>query len=162
MTQPCTIREAEAADHGQWLPLWEGYNAFYGRSGATALPPEVTAATWARLLDPREPMHALLALDGPQVLGLAHIIFLRNTIMLGMTCYLQDLFTAPAARGRGIGRQLILAVYDQARRAGATRVYWHTQEANRTARSLYDAVAKHSGFIVYRHDLLQEPAGHGG
>lgn len=90
-------------------------------------------------------MRALLAVDGTRVLGLAHMIFHRNTIMPGMTCYLQDLFTAPAARGRGIGRQLILAVYDRARRSGATRVYWHRQETNHAARSHDDAVARHSG-----------------
>jgi GNAT superfamily N-acetyltransferase len=160
MREPFTIREAEAGDVDQWASLWEGYNAVYGRSGSTALPPEVTATTWARLLDPQEPMHALLAVDGTRVLGLAHIVFHRNTIMLGMTCYMQDLFTAPAARGRGIGRQLIMAVYDRASRARAPRVYWHTHETNHAARSLYDAVAHCSGFVVYRHEVLRAPSKH--
>jgi GNAT superfamily N-acetyltransferase len=68
-------------------------------------------------------------------------------------CYLQDLFTAPALRGLGIGRRLIDAVYDAARAAGCSRVYWQTQVTNETGRALYDKVAEHRGFIVYSHEL---------
>ncbi len=68
-------------------------------------------------------------------------------------CYLQDLFTIPALRGRGVGRRLIEAVYDAARIAGSSRVYWLTQTTNQAGRTLYDKVAKHAGFIVYTHDL---------
>jgi hypothetical protein len=35
------IRSVTPHDHAQWLPLWDGYNAFYGRAGATALAPEI-------------------------------------------------------------------------------------------------------------------------
>ena len=153
MTDTILIRDVTAADHERWLPLWEGYNAFYKRSGPTALPPEVTANTWVRFLDPWEPMHALVAVDGAQLVGIAHYIFHRSTNMLGMTCYLQDLFTAPTARGRGVGRRLIHAVYERAGAAGSSRVYWHTHETNDLARLLYDTVARRSGFIVYRQDL---------
>jgi GNAT superfamily N-acetyltransferase len=72
--------------------------------------------------------------------------------MLGPTCYLQDLFTSEAARGKGVGRALINGVYERARRAGSTRVYWHTHETNVTAQTLYDKVAERSGFIVYRQN----------
>jgi len=67
-------------------------------------------------------------------------------------CYLQDLFTSPDVRGRGVGRALIEGVYAQARDAGARRVYWQTQEDNAAARRLYDQVARHIGFIAYSHD----------
>ena len=71
--------------------------------------------------------------------------------MIGDYCYLQDLFTAPEARGQGAGRALIEAVYDRAQVAGASRVYWLTQETNATARALYDTLADRPGFIQYRH-----------
>ncbi|TDR82859.1 GNAT family N-acetyltransferase [Paludibacterium purpuratum] len=144
------IRPATPDDYSDWKILWDGYNAFYGRSGATALPETVTHATWQRFFDPAEPMQALVAeLDG-RLLGLAHIIFHRSTIALGPSCYLQDLFTNEAARGQGIGRALIEAVYRRAEAMGAQRVYWQTHESNATARRLYDAVAENSGFVVYR------------
>jgi len=148
-----TIRPAERADFDQWLPLWDGYNKFYGRSGPTALPAEITRTTWARFFDAAEPVHALVAESDGRLVGLTHYLFHRSTIMLGPTCYLQDLFAAEAARGKGIGRALIEAVYQQAKIAGAARVYWHTHETNATARRLYDLVAERSGFIVYRKDI---------
>jgi GNAT superfamily N-acetyltransferase len=68
-------------------------------------------------------------------------------------CYLQDLFTAPDARGQGVARALIAAVVDWARARGCARVYWHTQASNSTARRLYDRVAENPGFIKYQVDL---------
>ena len=145
-----SIRDVVAADFPAWSVLWDGYNSFYEREGPTALPAEITARTWARLLDPAEPMEALVAEQDGRLLGLAHIIFHRSTTLLADTCYLQDLFTAPDARGRGIGRRLIEAVYARARDAGSSRVYWQTHETNATAMRLYDQVAERSGFLVYR------------
>ena len=153
MSLAVTIRPVRPDDFDQWLPLWEGYNAFYGRSGATALAPELTQTPWARFLDPHEPMHALVAESDGRLIGLVHYILHRNTTMLGPVCYLQDLFTDPAQRGNGFGKALIEAVYEQARLAGSPRVYWHTHETNATARKLYDHVAANSGFIVYRKDI---------
>lgn len=147
------VRAAVPGDFASWLPLWHGYNEFYGRAGETAPAASLTEATWERFFDGMEPMEALVAeLDGTLV-GLAHIIFHRNTGLVGPTCYLQDLFAAPAIRGKGIGRALIEGVYARARAAGARRVYWHTHESNAAARRLYDQVAERSGFIVYRQDL---------
>jgi hypothetical protein len=37
--------------------------------------------------------------------------------------------------------------------AGSNRVYWQTQATNEAGRALYDKLAKHSGFIVYSHEL---------
>jgi GNAT superfamily N-acetyltransferase len=130
--------------------LWNGYNAFYGREGATALPPEITAMTWSRFFDAYEPVHALVAESNGRLLGIVHYLFHRSTISVAPNCYLQDLFTDAAARGKGVGRALIEAVYARAGEAGCPRVYWLTHETNTTARALYDAVAENSGFIVYR------------
>jgi GNAT superfamily N-acetyltransferase len=117
---------------------------------ATALPEEVTKATWSRFFDPDEPMHALIAERNGQILGFVHYLFHRSTILLEPTCYLQDLFTHENARREGIGRSLIEAVYECARIAGSPRVYWQTHETNVTAIRLYDTLAERSGFIIYR------------
>lgn len=147
------IRQAQREDFAQWKILWDDYNAFYGRSGPTALPLDITNTTWARIHDEAEPVHALVAESQGRLLGLAHYLYHRNTILIGPTCYLQDLFTAEAARGKGVGRALIEELYRRAAAAGAERVYWHTHHTNAAARRLYDTVAVDSGFIVYRKSI---------
>lgn len=153
MTADIVVRPPVAADLAAWLPLWHGYNAFYGREGATALDPRITETTWQRFFDPAEPVFALVAEHEGALVGLVHCLYHRSTTRIEPTCYLQDLFTAPAARGRGVGRRLIEAVCAAARESGVHRVYWQTHETNTAGRRLYDAVAKHHGFIVYSCDL---------
>ena len=150
MNSELTIRPVARADFEQWKPLWDGYNAFYGRAGPTALPDEVTHMTWSRFFDAYEPVHALVAESAGTLVGLVHYLYHRSTTAIAPTCYLQDLFTTGAARGKGVGRALIEAVYAQAKAAGAGRVYWQTHETNATAMLLYDNVAERSGFVVYR------------
>jgi GNAT superfamily N-acetyltransferase len=147
------VRFVTRADYAEWLPLWEGYNEFYKRFGATTLPDAVTQVTWARFFDPYEPMHAMVAEADGRLVGLVHYLFHRSTITIEPTCYLQDLFTAESARGRGVGRALIEAVYEQARLAGVVHVYWRTHASNATARQLYDSVAEESGSLIYKKRL---------
>jgi GNAT superfamily N-acetyltransferase len=152
-TMGIAVRDLTKDDYAAWLPLWRGYNAFYGRTGPTALPDETTRVTWSRFFDAYEPVYALVAeLDG-RLVGLTHYIFHRSTTMVSPLCYLQDLFTAEQVRGKGVGRALIEAVYARARASGSTRVYWQTHETNTAARTLYDKLSQRSGFIVYRTEL---------
>jgi GNAT superfamily N-acetyltransferase len=153
MNDSVTIRDVVADDLPAWEPLWDGYNAFYGRVGQTALAPEVSQATWSRFFDPSEPMHALVAESSGRLLGLAHFLFHRSTIQIAPTCYLQDLYTVEQARGTGIGRRLVNVVYERAKSAGSPRVYWQTHETNLAAMHLYDKLAEKSGFLVYRKIL---------
>ncbi|AOJ66032.1 GCN5 family acetyltransferase [Burkholderia ubonensis] len=144
------IRPLEAADEAAWRPLWCAYRRFYDTASSDA----VLAMTWARLMDPAEPMFVLGAFDDAGALvGIVHALYHRSCWTEGPYCYLQDLYTAADARGRGAGGALIEAVYARARDAGASRVYWLTHETNTTARALYDRVATNAGFIQYRKDL---------
>jgi GNAT superfamily N-acetyltransferase len=152
-TERFDIRPIRPTDYEGWRPLWDGYNAFYGRSGSTALPEPITQKTWKRFFDAAEPVHALVAERQGRVVGLVHYLYHRSTTRLHDVCYLQDLFTVPELRGLGIGRRLIQAVYEAARAAGCSRVYWQTQVTNASGRALYDKVARHDGFIVYSHEL---------
>ncbi|QIL81110.1 GNAT family N-acetyltransferase [Diaphorobacter sp. HDW4A] len=147
------VRAMTQQDHDAWLPLWKGYNAFYGREGATALPDEVTRVLWSRLFNPIEPVFAAVAEIDGRVVGLVHYLYHRSTTRIEPVCYLQDLFTEPKLRGKGVGRALIHHVYEQAQLAGASRVYWQTHTANTAGRTLYDKVASHLGFIVYSKDI---------
>ncbi|HEY7460242.1 MAG TPA: GNAT family N-acetyltransferase [Xanthobacteraceae bacterium] len=140
------IRPIGRDERVNWEALWQGYLQFYEAPQT----PDATDAAWLRLHDPAEPMHGLGAYANGKLLGIVHYLFHRSFWTVGNYCYLQDLFVLPEARGKGIGRALIEAVYDRARVAGASRVYWLTQEGNATARALYDKLAERSGFIQYR------------
>jgi len=148
--QPVEIRAIDNNDFDNWLPLWKGYQRFY----EVDIPESVTLETWARFLDPLEPMYAALAMVGEEALGLVHSIYHRSTWTTSDYCYLQDLFVVEDARGSGIGRALIEHVYAGARRRGASRVYWTTRESNHSAMQLYDRIADRSGFIQYRKQFV--------
>jgi GNAT superfamily N-acetyltransferase len=150
---PVIVRPVTPDDYDAWYPLWEEYNAFYERTGPTALPDEVTQTTWRRFFDAHEPVFCIVAEREGKVVGTCHYIYHRSTSRLEPVCYLQDLFTAADYRGHGIGRALINRVYDIAKEAGCKRVYWLTHTTNTPGRTLYDKVAKHLGFIQYVKDL---------
>lgn len=143
------IRRVESDERADWEPLWKGYLTFYN----TALSPEQNDLTWARLHDPAEPMHVLGAYVDGRLQGIVHYLFHRSTWTAGHYCYLQDLFVAEGGRNHGLGRALVEAVYAEARKVGASRVYWLTHETNDVARGLYDKIADRPGFIQYRKML---------
>lgn len=142
-----TIRPIQPDDYAHWAELWRGYLTFY----ETTLPDEVYRSSFDRMLgdDPRD-FSGMLALDGDRPVGLVHYLFHRHGWKVEEVCYLQDLFTLPDMRGRGVGRALIEAVYDAADAYGAPSVYWLTQDFNASARILYDQVGTLTPFIKYQ------------
>jgi GNAT superfamily N-acetyltransferase len=146
MSAGIAIRPLRLDERADWEPLWKGYLDFY----KTSVPQQTYDTTWARLHDPDEPMGILGAYVDGRLCGIAHYLFHRSCWTIGDYCYLQDLFVAEKARHLGLGRALIGAVEERARRAGASRLYWLTHESNASARALYDKLAERSGFIQYR------------
>lgn len=149
MGKDVVVKPVGADERAAWEPLWAGYLTFY----KTSVPAATSDVTWGRFHDPAEPMHLLGAYVDRKLTGIVHYIFHRSTWTPGNYCYLQDLFVDDSARGLGLGRALIEAVYAKAKEAGASRVYWLTHETNAQARILYDQVADQPGFIQYRKVL---------
>jgi GNAT superfamily N-acetyltransferase len=143
------IRPVGVHERADWEPLWAGYLAFY----KATVPAAVTDVTWTRLQDPVEPMFVLGGYVDGKLCGIVHYLFHRSTWTIGNYCYLQDLFVSEAARGHGLGRALIAAVYATAKATGASRVHWLTQPDNAQARLLYDRIADNSNFMQYRKIL---------
>jgi GNAT superfamily N-acetyltransferase len=146
MADDIQIRPVGADERAAWEPLWAGYLAFY----KATLAPGASDVAWARFHDPDEPMFLLGAYVDGKLTGIVQYLYHRATWTPGDYCYLQDLFVAETARGLGLGRALIEAVYEKAKAAGASRVYWMTQTTNAQARILYDQVADNPGFMQYR------------
>jgi GNAT superfamily N-acetyltransferase len=146
MTERVVIRPVREDERAAWEPLWAGYLTFY----KTSVPVATTDETWRRFHDEAEPMFVLGAYVDDRLTGIVHYLFHRSTWTVGNYCYLQDLFVSKEARGFGVGRKLIEAVYEKAKAAGASRVHWLTQFENARAQILYDEVADRSGFMQYR------------
>ena len=150
MSLDIEIREIRHGDRAVWEPLWRAYLAFYG----TELPAETYDFTFDRYTDPDvTDMRGWLAWQGETVLGLVHSIAHPHGWRPEPVTYLQDLFTVPDARGKGVARALIETVYADADAAGRPAVYWLTQTGNATARALYDKIAAPTDFMVYRRVL---------
>ncbi|HXQ03914.1 MAG TPA: GNAT family N-acetyltransferase [Bradyrhizobium sp.] len=143
------IRPVGRDERAAWEPLWNGYLAFY----EATLAPGASDVAWERFHDSGEPMFLLGAYVDGRLTGIVQYLFHRSSWTPGNYCYLQDLFVAEAARGLGIGRALIEAVYEKARAAGASRVHWLTQTSNAQARILCDQVAENTGSMQYRKVL---------
>jgi GNAT superfamily N-acetyltransferase len=143
------IRPVGADERAAWEPLWNGYLTFY----KATLPQIATDTAWARFHDPAEPMFLLGGYVDGKLTGIVQYLYHRSSWTVGNYCYLQDLFVADGARGLGLGRKLIEAVYAEAKAAGCSRVHWLTQNDNAQARILYDQVADNSGFMQYRKIL---------
>lgn len=141
-----TIRPLQPSDRADWNRLWTGYLDYY----ETSVPQAVYDSTFARLLgnDPQD-FNGLIALVDGRAMGLTHYLFHRHCWKIENVCYLQDLYVDPQARGTGLGRRLIEAVYAAADANGTPAVYWLTQDFNKTGRQLYDRIGKLTPFIRY-------------
>ena len=147
-----TIRALEEKDKSQWLKLWAGYLEFY----KSTISPEQTELTWKRLINNELKMFGFVAESEEGVIGFTHCLFRPSTWTETDYCYLEDLFVDPNIRGKGVGRALMNRVFDFAKEKDSKRVYWTTQEFNKTARILYDSITAVSEFVQYRLPITDE------
>jgi ribosomal protein S18 acetylase RimI-like enzyme len=154
MAEDIRIRGVTQGDFDAWRKLWHGFAAFNGYAGEPPVEAEITEVTWARFLEPAHPLSALVAQreDGA-LLGFAHYVFYNDSLSVEPVCYLEDLYTAEAARRQGIARRLVAAVAAAARAAGATQIYWVVPQDNAAARALYDSLSARADFVVYGMEL---------
>lgn len=140
-----TIRPILAKDEAHWRALWCAYLAFYD----TVLPEDTYRDTFGRIVTGGHGLFGQIAVLGDTPVGLVHYLSHGTFWKPGATCYLQDLFTAPGMRGRGVARALMQAVFADAAGQGIADVYWLTAETNYAGRMLYDQLGTKTPFIVY-------------
>ena len=143
------IRSVEEKDKPKWLELWAGYLEFY----KSTISPEQTELTWKRLINNEHKMFGFVAEIEGEVVGFTHCLFRPSTWTETDYCYLEDLFVDKNIRGKGVGRALMEKVIELAKEKKSKRVYWTTQEFNKTARVLYDSITPVSEFVQYRLPL---------
>ena len=151
MTEPTIeVRPLRATDRSDWEALWRGYLDFY----RAEVPDYVTERTFARLCEPESGMLGLVAVaEGDKPAGIAHLVFQLSTWSVAGSCYLEDLYVDPAHRGGHVARALFEAIDQRARDHGVGHIYWHTQQFNAPARSLYDTVGRLTSFVVYERSV---------
>ena len=142
-----SIRDAQASDETRWRELWKGYIAFYNASVSE----EITAATWARTLDPNSSLYTRVAvLENSNIVGFTNRVLHPTTWTQAPSCYLEDLFVDSKERGQGVGRALLDDLIELSNQNNWARLYWHTQASNTTARKLYDRYGSADDFVRYR------------
>ena len=145
------VDELRDSDRAQWEALYRGYIDFYKRTE----PQEYYDCAWERLLAHDAPVHGRVARDDADgsLLGLVH--YIPHASMGADVCYLQDLFTLPAARGQRVATTLVRAVQTWCKaKGGISKVYWNTHESNPARSRLYDVIGTHKGFVKYQLDVV--------
>jgi len=143
------VRPLRVDERDAWQPLWKGYQQYY----ETNLD-DVTDSLWQRLMndDPDGPV-CLVAEDDGELVGLVQYLYHGTTWSPKPRIYLHDLYTTPLSRGKGVGRKLIEAVYQEGEKRGCDQVYWLTQDFNEDGRRLYDKVSTLTPFIKYMQKI---------
>jgi len=122
------VRRISARDEQRWRELWDACTRFYEREPSKA----ITRRTWARILDPSFPVHAIVAEEnGSDVVGIANYIIHENTSALTPACYLQTCLSSPINPRRVSDWPI-----EEMKVEGWSRLYWNTKENNYRARGL--------------------------
>ena len=143
------VRQLQDSDKSAWQELYFAYLEFYETS-----PSDVNSVLlWARLTNPDPQIQGLVAESNGVVIGIAHFHYQLSTWSDTSHCYLEDLYVAEGARGKGVAKALIQQVQELAIKQECSELFWITKESNSIARKLYDQVANLSDFIRYEKKL---------
>ncbi len=145
-----TVREITQQDREAWWELWQGCIEFY----QTTQDESVSENTWQRFFDPNAPVYCRVAEHSDQGIVAFMIYMLHPDSWSTKTaCYLEDLFTNSKYRKLGAGRALIESLIETGKKENWYQLYWMANKDNKTARSLYDQVAKETNWIRYEIDF---------
>ncbi|MGW0020946.1 N-acetyltransferase family protein [Rhodococcus sp. NPDC003382] len=140
-----TIRPLAAADEVRWRVLFRAYREFYTLPASE----DVVSRVWGWFMDPRHECKALVAEMDGEILGFAHHRRFSSPYTGTTGLFLDDLFTDPAVRGRGVGRALIERLTEMAAAEGRSVVQWVTAEDNHQAQALYNTLATRTRWVTY-------------
>ena len=144
-----TVRQIEIQDKASWQELYVAYLKFYESEPVESS----TELLWNRLTKGEPAVQGLVAVSNGEVVGIAHFHYQLSTWSDTFHCYLEDLYVAEDARGKGVASALIAAVEDLAIQNKCSELFWITKENNTVARKLYEQVATLSDFVRYEKKL---------
>jgi len=144
-----TVRQIDIQDKASWKELYVAYLKFYESEPVESS----TELLWNRLTKGEPAVQGLVAVSNGEVVGIAHFHYQLSTWSDTSHCYLEDLYVAEDARGKGVASALIAAVEDLAIQNKCSELFWITKENNTVARKLYEQVATLSDFVRYEKKL---------
>lgn len=140
-----TVRPLAPTDETRWRVLFREYRTFYKLPESE----DIVSRAWGWFMDPRDECKALVAEAHGEILGFAHHRRFSSPYTGTTGLFLDDLFTDPAARGRGVGRALIERLTEMAAAEGRAVVQWVTAEDNHRAQALYNTLATRTNWVTY-------------
>jgi ribosomal protein S18 acetylase RimI-like enzyme len=148
------IRPVRDGDFFAWLDVYAKYAEFYD----TELTDQKALLLWSWLTAPEHEENGYIAVDGDRIVGLAHVREFARPLEGDRGLFLDDLFVAEDARGRGVGRALLEHTRDLARQRGLGVVQWITAHDNAEAQRIYDSVAERTQWVTYEIPLAERSA----
>jgi GNAT superfamily N-acetyltransferase len=145
MSNAVVVRPIEPGDHAAWEQLFHAYRTFYEYDEEQ----DVVDRVWGWINDDTHETNALVALVDDEVVGFAHHREFARPSSGKRGLFLDDLFTRPDVRGKGVGRALISALGEMAQWRGYGKVRWITAADNHTAQRLYDDLAQKTTWVTY-------------
>lgn len=102
-----------------------------------------------RLNDDAFPVHALVAEDKGELVGLLQYVLHYTTGSIEQVCYMQDVFVVPERRAQGIARAMIQSLAQIGKREKWGRIYWLAEESNAAAQALYKSLGHRLDFSLH-------------
>lgn len=142
------IRRATVADVEQLTNLVEQYRAFYKQ--------EPNAKTKQYLTDRLTNGESIVfvAEDNGALIGFTQCYPTFSTVSLSQIWLLNDLFVDPNHRGKHIADELMVMAENEAKSAGATRIWLRTAHTNTPAQALYEGRGWVQDEVFRRYDLI--------
>lgn len=133
----------------QLTPLVDAYRQFYKQPSDI---PSVRAYVQERLT--KGECVVFMAFEGEAALGFTLLYHHWTTVALGHVWLLNDLFTKPEARRKGVGELLLEKAAEFAKADGGKRIWLRTAVDNFTAQALYEKVGYKRDEQFYRYDFI--------
>lgn len=144
---PVTVRPVRAADLPAAALLFDQYRQFYEQPADAALARRFMAERFER----GESVVLLAEDSGGALLGFCQLYPSFCSVEAAPIYVLYDLFTAQAARRRGVGRMLLHAAARRAAQDGKARMDLTTARSNLQAQALYESLGwvRDEVFLAY-------------
>ena len=150
---PIQALRADASHIEIIAPLFDAYRGFYLQPSNLPQSRDFIAERIAR-----DESAIFLALDSSgEALGFGQMCTTFSSVDAHRTWLLGDLFTTPAARGKGVGTLLMNTARDVARLSGDKGMTLETATDNVSAQRLYESLGyvRDPGYSTYCLDLKQ-------